>query len=152
MRQSTCMMDKSAVDIQKLKKEWASDKPFPLCSSLKETLPKTYIEPLPFWSALFKAIAPSLSSIPFETYPLYDDCVTRHLDANPIALKILGETEKSWTYREIDTKVTQALPFLRTLGPTISLPLSHSLDFLILFLGAIKLGKTLNFLSPATQL
>lgn len=140
------------MDIDTFKKEWISDKPFPLCSSLKTALPQTHETPLPFWISLFETITPPLSSIPFESYPIYDDCITRHLDANPIALKILGEKEESWTYKELDAHVSKALPSLETQGPVFSLPSSHSLEFIIILLGALKLGKSLSFTDTPTEL
>ena len=139
------------MDLETLKKEWISDKPFPLCSSLKKDLSQTHETPLPFWTALCETINPRLSSIPFETYTLYDDCITRHLDANPIALKILGEKEESWTYKDLDALVSKALPSLESQGPLLSLPKSHSLGFLIILLGALKLGKSFSFTDIPTE-
>ena len=139
------------MDIEKLKKEWISEKPFPLCSLLKTDHPKTCETPLPFWTALFETTIPSLKAVLFETYPLYDDCITRHIDTNPIALKILEEKKETWTYKELDAQVSKTLPLIESLGPTISLPHTHSLEFLLIFLSAIKLGKTLSFTDTPTK-
>ncbi len=140
------------MDTKKLMKEWESEKPFPLCSYLKKLLPESYEDPYAFWSNLVENVSPPLCSFVFDSYKLYEDCITRHLDSNHTALKILGDDEQTWSYMQLDTLVEQAIPAIDALGPTVALPHTHSLNFLIMFLGALKLGKALTFTEKADEL
>lgn len=125
------------MDLKKYAQIWWSD------NHLK--LDEHKIDITTFWYSC-PSLYPGLKSIPYKSYDFYHDCILRHLEKNPIAIK----GEKNWTYAQIHELVNRQQShwknFGLTVGSTVALVVPNGIDFIVALMTALKLGLCVTIL------
>lgn len=138
------------MDFQEFIYHWWSEKELPLCEGLREKISTSYTVPPSFWTALFTTSELPAKSIPFEAYNFYHDCITRYCNGSGIALKSIDEQGHltTWTYKQVDTLVSNLLPSLQEMGEKIALYLPRGIHFIVGLMATLRLGRKIAVVPP----
>ena len=140
-------------------KYWHLDKEVSFIPRLKEWMEDTYVNPLYFWNELFvyndAAIGLPRRSVPFESYNFYYDCIYRHLEKNPTAIKIIESNKKSisFSYKQIHSLVNIQCTIWQkegklTPGQIVIFVIPYGIHFIVALMTALRLGLSFYILPP----
>lgn len=142
-------------DVELFIEHWRSGVDISYHFDLYQWMLRSYEQPLQFWEDLFTFYPadPHSQTVPLEKYDFYADCILRHREANPCALKVIkaqGEIE-TWSYDQIHelasgqvslwTKHSSLEP-----GKTVALHLPQGLPLIVGLMTALRLGLIVSIL------
>lgn len=145
------------MNVETFIKKWGSGAHLDYRSELRDWMQNSYQAPQPFWSDLYassveKGETPS-STIVFEKYDFYADCILRHLGKGLTALKVIGPegTTASWSYDQIHDYVEAQVPYWTDRydlkpGKSVALLFPFGIHFLVALMTALRLGLVVSIL------
>ncbi|MCB9092695.1 MAG: AMP-binding protein [Parachlamydiales bacterium] len=99
-----------------------------------------------FWHSC-ASLYPNLKSVPYESYDFYHDCILRHLQKNPIAVK----DKKNWTYTQVHELVNRQVILWKNFGlapgHAVALVVPKGIDFIVALMTALRIGLCITILS-----
>ena len=146
----------SGIDVEAFLKKWGSGANLDYRSELRDWMQRSYTNPQIFWSDLFSYssdVHPASTTVVFDKYDFYSDCILRHLGQGLTALKVIDSTGAAqvWTYDEIHEYVeAQVLYWTENYGlkpgKTVALLLPYGIHLIVALMTALRLGLIVSLM------